>query len=48
MEISPRIITIAFDEVYEGLTPIRFEFIEEKERMVDGVKISEDIQFEED
>ena len=49
MEISPRTIMIAFDEEYEGLEPIQFDFIEEKqERMVDGVKISEDVQFEED
>lgn len=49
MEISPRTITIAFDEEYEGLEPIQFDFIEEKsERLVDGVKISEDISFEED
>jgi len=48
-EICPRTITIAFDEEYEGLEPIQFDFIEEKsERMVDGVMISEDIQFEED
>jgi hypothetical protein len=49
MEISPRTITIAFNEEYEGLEPIQFDFIEEKsERMVDGVMISEDIHFEED
>jgi len=49
MAIAPRTITIAFDEQYEGLTPINFDFIEDKsERMVDGVKISEDVQFEED
>lgn len=48
-EISPRTIMIAFDEKYEGLETIQFDFIEEKqERMVDGVKISEDVQFEED
>jgi hypothetical protein len=49
MEIAPITITIAFNEEYEGLDPIQFDFIEEKsERMVDGVKISEDVQFEED
>lgn len=49
MEISPTTITIAFEEVFEGLEPIQFEFIEERsERMVDGVMISEDVHFEED
>lgn len=49
MEISPTTITIAFEEVFEGLEPIQFSFIEERsERMVDGVMISEDVHFEED
>ncbi len=49
MEISPTTITIAFEEVFEGLEPIQFGFIEERsERMVDGVMISEDVHFEED
>lgn len=48
MEIAPRTITIAFDEVFADLETLRFDFIEDKDRMVDGVKISEDIQFEED
>lgn len=49
MDIVPRTITIAFNENYENLDIVRFDFIEEKsERMVDGVRISEDIQFEED
>jgi hypothetical protein len=49
MEISPTTITIAFDETYEGLEKIQFPFIEEKtDRMVDGVKISHDVQFEDD
>jgi hypothetical protein len=49
MEIAPRTITIAFNEEYEGLEPLHFDFIEEKgERIVDGVRISEDVQFEED
>lgn len=47
MDICPRTITIAFDEEFEGLDTIQFDFIEEKsERMVDGVMISEDVQFE--
>lgn len=49
MEISPTTITIAFEEVFEGLEPVQFDFIEERsERMVDGVMISEDVHFEED
>jgi hypothetical protein len=49
MEICPTTITIAFDEEFEGLETVQFDFIEEKsERYVDGVKISEDVTFEED
>lgn len=49
MEIAPKTITIAFNEKFDGTEPMRFEFIEESsERTVDGVKISEDISFEED
>lgn len=49
MDISPRTITIAFEENFEGLESIQFDFIEEREeRSVDGVVISRDVQFEED
>lgn len=49
MDIAPRTITIAFNEEFEDTETIEFAFIEESsERMVDGVKISENIQFEED
>lgn len=49
MDIAPRTITIAFDEVFEGLDSIRFNFIEDKsEGFVDGVRISGNIQFEDD
>jgi hypothetical protein len=49
MDIAPRTITIAFNEEFEGLEPIEFGFIEESsERTIDGVRISENIQFEED
>ncbi|MGE3608124.1 MAG: hypothetical protein AB7I27_00955 [Bacteriovoracaceae bacterium] len=48
-EIAPKTITIAFEEKFDELEPIRFDFIEEKtERIVDGVKILEDVRFEED
>ncbi len=49
MEICPRTITIAFNEEYEGLEPIQFSFIEDKnESMVDGVVVSDDVHFEEE
>lgn len=49
MEIAPRTITIAFAEKFEGLEPIEFGFIEESsEKMVNGVRISGNIHFEED
>lgn len=49
MDIAPTTITIAFDEKFDGLNTVRFGFIEEKsERIVNGVKISEDVHFEED
>lgn len=47
MGIAPTTITIAFEEVYEGAQPISFDFIEEKsEKLVDGVTISRDLQFD--
>jgi hypothetical protein len=49
MNIAPTTITIAFDEEFEDLHKINFDFIEEKsDRYVDGVRISDDVQFEED
>jgi hypothetical protein len=49
MDVAPTTITRAFDEKFEELEPIRFDFIEDKnESMVDGVKISEHIQFDEE
>jgi len=49
MDIVPRTITIAFNEDFEGLESVNFPFIEESsERTIDGVRISQDIQFEED
>lgn len=48
MDVSPKTITIAFNEEFEGLEPIEFDFIEEKsERPVDGVMISQDFDIEE-
>lgn len=47
MDIVPKTITIAFNEEYDGLEPVRFDFIEEtSERMVDGVRISDDFSFD--
>ena len=49
MDIAPRTITIAFNEEFEGTETVEFAFIEESsERPIDGVRISENIQFEED
>jgi hypothetical protein len=47
-EFVPKTITIAFDETYEGLEEIRFPFIidEPKEKLAHGVKISEDVNFD--
>ena len=43
-EISPKTITIAFDEDFDNLFEVKFPFIEEKsERLVDGVTLSEDV-----
>lgn len=49
MEIAPRTITIAFEDEFPDLEPLQFPFIEEKsERLVNGVRISTDVQLEED
>lgn len=48
-DICPKTITIAFNETYDSCENIEFGFIEESsERMVDGVKISGDINLEDD
>lgn len=48
-EIAPTTITIAFEEEFDGLEEIQFDFIEEKsERFVDGVTVSDDLNIEED
>ena len=48
-DIAPRTITIAFNEEFEGLEALEFGFIEESTtRLIDGVQISGDVQFEED
>lgn len=47
-DIAPTTITIAFDEKFEELETIQFDFIEDKSEIIDGVKISEDINFDED
>jgi hypothetical protein len=47
MDIVPRTITIAFGEVYDGLKPLNFDFIDNNsDKPVDGVIISDDIQFD--
>ena len=47
MEFVPRTITIAFEETFEGTTPVTFPFIKkEKEKTVSGVTISSDIEWD--
>lgn len=49
MAVAPRTITIAFEEKFDDLECLQFDFIEEKsERIVNGVRISGDVQLEED
>jgi hypothetical protein len=48
-EIAPTTITIAFEEEFEDLEAIEFDFIEEKsERFVDGVTVSDDLNIDDD
>lgn len=47
MEFVPRTITIAFEETFEGTTPVHFPFIKkEKEKTVSGVTINTEIDWE--
>jgi hypothetical protein len=47
MEFVPRTITIAFEEKFEGTTPLTFPFIKkEKERTVSGVTLNDDIDWD--
>lgn len=47
MEFVPRTITIAFEETFEGTSPLTFPFIKkEKEKTVSGVTISSDIEWD--
>lgn len=49
MAIAPKTIIIAFNEIYEGLENVRFDFIEEKnDRFIDGVRISNDVNLDEE
>lgn len=48
MEVSPRTITIAFEETFESTSQITFPFIKkEKEKTISGVTISEDLEWDE-
>ena len=44
-DIAPKTITIAFEEEFEGVTPLSFSFIKEEpnEKRIKGVSISSDI-----
>lgn len=47
MAFVPRTITIAFEEKFEGTTPVTFPFIKkEKERTVSGVTLNDDIDWD--
>jgi hypothetical protein len=49
MEMAPRTITIAFNQVFEGTDQVNFNFIEESpERLIEGVKISTDVHIEDE
>lgn len=49
MDIAPTTVTIAFDEKFDDLEVIQFDFIEEKsEKFVSGVTVSEDVQIDDD
>ena len=49
LEFVPKTITIAFDNKFENLTPVQFDFIEDtSERLASGVKISDDVSLEEE
>lgn len=44
-EFVPKTITIAYDETYEGLEELRFDFIKDEEEKLHGVTISDDLNF---
>ena len=48
LNFVPKTVTIAFDETFEGVTPIKFPFIkdEDKHRVAKGVSIAADIDWE--
>lgn len=47
MSFVPRTITIAFEENFEGTTPVNFAFIKkEKEKTVSGVTINADLEWD--
>ncbi len=47
MDFVPRTITIAFEETFEGTSPVTFPFIKkEKEKTVSGVTINSDIEWD--
>ena len=46
MGIAPTTVTIAFDEEFDGLEKIKFNFIDDKEKLFDGVTVTEDVDLE--
>jgi hypothetical protein len=48
MDFVPRTITIAFEETFEGTSPLAFSFIKkEKEKTISGVTINSDLEWDE-
>lgn len=49
MEFVPRTITIAFEETFEGTSPVTFPFIKkEKEKTISGVTINSDLEWDDE
>ena len=46
METCPQTITIAYEKKYPELTPMTFDFIPEPQELSHGVKISDEIKYE--
>ena len=47
MNFVPKTITIAFEETFEGTTPLVFPFIKkEKERTASGVTLSDELEWD--
>lgn len=46
-EVAPKTLLIAYEKQFEGVTPLRFDFIKkERERSLAGVRLSQEIRFD--